>query len=397
MSLFHTHYPNQPIPEKNPNQELAFNLSTFSGNIRLHNSADDRWGKTLGVSAEQQINKIDGYSFLMPEFERFTVGVFGATNYKLNEKWTLSGGLRFDFGKINTFGFYDNILEEYFSSTGYDPATAKFYAQRANELKLEFTNFSGATGIIFRPDQHHLLKANLGRSFRYPTPNELASNGVHHGAFRYERGNSELKPETGIQLDVEYEYDSTKWHVSATPFVNYFSNYIFLNPTGQWSLLPHTGQQYEYTQSKALMTGGEIDAQFQALDFLKLSSNLEYVNTLNLNTGYSLPYSPPTRWTSNAVFSSHGDKALTHYSVNVEIMKIFDQNRIANNELPTPGATLFNLAISLNWKLGIKRLISEIQAYNIFNTAYLNHLSYYRKLNAPEPGRNIQLLLKFPF
>ena len=31
---------------------------------------------------------------------------------------------------------------------------------------------------------------------------------------------------------------------------------------------------------------------------------------------------------------------------------------------------------------------------NLFNTRYYNHLSFYRKVEIPEPGRNFQLLIK---
>ena len=102
-------------------------------------------------------------------------------------------------------------------------------------------------------------------------------------------------------------------------------------------------------------------------------------------------------WTSNAIFSFHAGKFLSHFSVNAEAQRIFAQNHIANNEIKTPGAWLFYLNGSFNWSIYIRQVISELQLYNIFDSAYLNHLSYYRKLNAPEPGRNIQILLKFPF
>ncbi|NLO69857.1 MAG: TonB-dependent receptor [Porphyromonadaceae bacterium] len=396
-ALFHTHFPNQPIPKTNKDRELAFDLNTFSGNIRLHSNDNKNQSLILGISAEYQMNKIGGYSFLMPEFERITGGIFGANNYKFNNNLKIISGLRIDWGKISTHGFYDPILENYFTESGYDLVTANFYAQRAKALNRHFTSLSGSVGVNYQPDNVHLFKANLGRSFRFPTPNELASSGVHHGAFRFEQGNENLKPEIGLQLDLGYEYNLNKWHIKSSPFVNYFSNFIFLNPTGQWSLLPHTGQQYEYAQSKALMAGGEIEIYFQALDFVQLSSNVEYTYTQNLVSGYALPFSPPTVWTSNAIFSFHAGKFLSHFSVNAEAQRIFAQNQIANNEIKTPGAWLFNLNGSFNWSIYKRQVISELQLYNIFDTAYLNHLSYYRKLNAPEPGRNIQILLKFPF
>jgi iron complex outermembrane receptor protein len=76
---------------------------------------------------------------------------------------------------------------------------------------------------------------------------------------------------------------------------------------------------------------------------------------------------------------------------------VFAQNRIANNEEKTPGTSLFNLLCSMNWKVGDFRFFTDFQVQNIFDTPFYNHLSYYRKLNIPEPGRNIQFILKIPF
>jgi len=34
---------------------------------------------------------------------------------------------------------------------------------------------------------------------------------------------------------------------------------------------------------------------------------------------------------------------------------------------------------------------------NLFDAKYFNHLSFYRKVEIPEPGRNFQLYIKVPF
>ena len=85
------------------------------------------------------------------------------------------------------------------------------------------------------------------------------------------------------------------------------------------------------------------------------------------------------------------------YSVSLENQAIFAQNRISNNEEKTPGASLLNLLCSMNWKINDIRFFTDLQVQNIFDTPFYNQLSFYRKLNVPEPGRNIQFILKIPF
>jgi len=97
------------------------------------------------------------------------------------------------------------------------------------------------------------------------------------------------------------------------------------------------------------------------------------------------------------IYSNHGKGPLIQYSASLENQTVFAQNRIANNEEKTPGTSLFNLLCSMNWKVGDFRFFTDFQVQNIFDTPFYNHLSYYRKLNIPEPGRNIQFILKIPF
>ena len=74
------------------------------------------------------------------------------------------------------------------------------------------------------------------------------------------------------------------------------------------------------------------------------------------------------------------------------------QNRVDRNEDRTPGVNLFHLGGSLNIPIrGNQAIEITLTARNIFNTRYYNHLSFYRKVEIPEPGRNFQLLIKIPF
>jgi iron complex outermembrane receptor protein len=164
--------------------------------------------------------------------------------FVMNERLTVTGGLRYDIGSLTVEGFHDPLLETYLLSQQMSATEASRYAQRAEELQRRFGDWSGALGIVYTPSANHTLRMHIGKSFRYPTAGELSSNGVHHGAFRHEQGNSSLNPERGIQWDGEYRYRDDRWEVTVSPFLSHFSNYIFLEPSGAWSILPHTGQIY---------------------------------------------------------------------------------------------------------------------------------------------------------
>lgn len=397
LAAFHTHYSNQLPPQKNPNTELKFVLNTYTANIRATSSTNEMWYKTIGIATEYQNNNIAGYTYLLPAFRRIAVGVYAASSIQIDEYWKVMGGVRYDFGRQKIAPYFDPILFRFLKLTGHADATANEYAQRTKPMDKTFGSFSGSVGFLFEPSEQHLLKGNIGRSFRFPTPNELASNGVHHGAFRHELGESSLEPEVGLQLDIEYELKLSKWRLLLNPFAGYFSNYIYLNPMGEWSVLPHAGQLYRYQQARIASGGSEVEIHYRIAEWLQLATNAEYLYSINLDTGYPLPFSPPVTWTSNAVVSNHAGEVLTHYSINLEVQKVFEQNRISINEESTTGTTLLNMMASFNWKVGNYHFSNELQIYNIFNTPYLNHISFYRKLNAPEPGRNIQLILKIPF
>ncbi len=397
LSPFHTHYGTQQPPAVDPDLELLFLLDTYSAHIRLQMGEEQKWQKTIGLSSEYQRNRVGGYSFLLPDFDRFTTGAYWLNEWKLNNRFSLTGGLRYDAGSLAVEGFYDPLLADYLRLQQQDEAQGAFSAQRAAALQRRFGNWSGAIGFTYRPDDRQTIKMNIGKSFRYPSANELASNGVHHGAFRHEMGESSLTSESGYQWDMEYHFANRKWAVRASPFISWFDNYIFLEPSGEWSVLPHTGQVYRYRQAKAVMAGGEVTASYAPDDHWRLSSDLEYIYNRNMTDGYPLPFSPPTVITSDLSYNGEGHRAVAQYLLRLEHRGVIAQDRIARNEERTPGTSLWNLSTQLHWRIGGRRVVTVMQIDNLFNRAFLNHLSFYRRLNIPEPGRNMQLIVRMPF
>lgn len=390
-SKFHTHYGTQNPPEKNPNKELEFSLNTFSSSIKLRSISSGDFEHVAGWDAQYQQNRIDGYSFLLPKYERFTTGAFVLSSWRPSGQFSLSGGLRYDYGTIDISSYQDPYLEAYLLEMGYDNELIEQYRWRSYPVSRNFGDLSGSLGIVWNPSMIHLIKANIGHSFRLPGANELAANGVHHGTFRHEQGDPTLSSEQGWQLDASYSFDNRWISLSATTFFSWYDNYIYLRPTGEWSVLPHAGQIYRYTGTEAIFAGAELSFDARFFSFLKYSLLGEYVYTYNKDERTPLSFSPPASIRNILTFNYRKLQFFT------ELHSIAKQNRVAKNESKTDGTNLVNLGGSINIPAGKTFLDISFSLRNIFDTKYYNHLSFYRKVEIPEPGRNFQILIKIPF
>lgn len=390
-SRFHTHYGTQTPPVVDPDKELSFSLQTFSSGMKLRYLGSADWDHTVGWDIQHQQNGISGYSFLLPEYTRWTTGLFGLSTYRFSPEWSVSGGLRYDYGKIDSERFIDPYLATYLEQQGYSPAEIEANKVRSQAVDRSFGDWSGSVGIVWNPSSAHLLKANVGHSFRLPGVNELASNGVHHGTFRHEQGDASLSSERGWQLDVAYSWYGKDITLNVSPFVSWFSNYIYLRPTGEWSILPHAGQIYRYSGAEALFAGGEVNLQLKLPYRLGYELTGEYVHTYNCDEHIPLSFSPPG--SVRHALSWEYRRLRFH----LEHHYIAAQNRTDRNEDPTPGAQLLNAGANLSVPLGGTVVDVVFSAHNLLNKRYFNHLSFYRKVEIPEPGRNFQLMIKIPF
>jgi iron complex outermembrane receptor protein len=390
-SLFHTHYSSQPVPENYPDRELVFSLNTFNSSLKTDLIYSSRWKHTFGFDVQYQRNSIGGYSFLLPEYRRFTAGALWLSVFRPTGKFSFSGGIRYDYGKVDISASQDVYLEKYLYERNYAADLIESYKWRSRSINRDFGDVSGSMGIVWTPNTSHQLKVNLGRSFRLPGANELASNGVHHGAFRHEQGNSSLVSEQGWQLDASYSCEYGNILISASPFVSWFDKYIYLKPTGEWSILPHAGQIYRYTAVEAIFAGTEVELSMNLFRNLTYQITGEYVYTHNVDERTPVSFSPP---------ASMRNRLTWIYKIlqfSVELQSVATQKRVAKNEDITHGTNLLHFGTTVKIPFRDTDVDIMLSLNNIFDTKYYSHLSFYRKVEIPEPGRNFQLLLKIPF
>ncbi|MFR9620381.1 MAG: TonB-dependent receptor [Rikenellaceae bacterium] len=390
-SSFHTHYTSQDPPAVDPDLEIELALQNYSSNAKVHLHHSSRVESTICWDAAYQVNRIGGYSFLLPDYRRVTTGVAWVSDYEVNDRLRVSGGVRYDWGRIQTDEYVDSYLIEYLYSLGYDASVVEANEVRSYALDREFGDYSLSLGAVWSIDQRSTLRANIGRSFRLPTANELVSNGVHHSSFRHEQGDPTLDSERGWQFDLGYRFEGRCVSVGVSPYASWYASYIYQQPTGEWSILPHAGQIYRFMQSEALLAGGEVTVAYDLPWGLRYNMSVEYTYTYNIDEHIPLTFTPPTTMRNSLSWG------VSWVELMVEWQMVAAQNRVARNEDPTPGVNLFNASAIFQLPFITDGATAMLSVDNIFDTMYLNHLSYYRQVEIPEPGRNIQLSIKIPF
>jgi len=376
--------------------ERQFEKYVYSGNVDLSYPIAANSQINLGINSEFQDNRIDGRGFIIPAFEQITTGVYLYAKHAFSEKSLIHLGVRYDYGRIHTEEYHDWFP----SLVIVDSDTTLQYLQRAAEISRIFSSVSWSLGYNLNLESWS-IKANMGKSFRMPIAKELAANGVNYHRFSYEVGDPDLSPEVSYQLDAGIEYRSSRLAIGFSPFLNYFPNYIYLNPSPEHDQLYGNGNQvFYYTQSSVLRYGAELHTHYELFRFLQLGLIGEYVYSEQLSgqkKGYTLPFSPPASGIFNIKFQKYGLKVADYAYFSFDYRITAPQNNIVPPEETTDGSQVINLGFGGDIQLKGQKISLSMQVQNLFNKKYFNHTSYYRLINVPEPGRSFILNISIPF
>ncbi len=386
---------------------LYFRLHTLTYDLRYLTQDFSGWKLAPGVQGMWQQSQNLGKEYLIPAYRLFDVGVYMTASKQLGS-WTLNGGLRYDHRHLHGEG-----LEE--------DGEMRFV-----DFSRDFNGLTGSLGTVFNVNEHLNLRMNVARGFRTPNMSELASNGAHHGALRYEAGNRQLSPEYSLQADLGLDFTSRFVSLQLALFANRIDNYIFLKSDGRKiDDLP----VYSYTQGDARLLGFEAGIDLHPIHSLHFENTFSYVDARQLgqpDESKYLPYTPAPRWTSELKWEilHHSHPTIgrhsthTHHAagpsadnlyVAVRLECYLRQNHVYSvlgTETATPSYTLLNLSAGtdITWA-GRKVAEFYVTANNLFNCAYQSHLSRlkYAEMNKGtgrqgifNMGRNITFKLIVP-
>jgi iron complex outermembrane receptor protein len=264
----------------------------------------------------------------------------------------------------------------------------------ANSINFDstFNTVSGAFGLAYAPDDTPFkIGANISRSERAPSAEELLSNGPHIATQAFEIGDPGFTSEKSWGGELYARWDSDDVQLSATAYTNFFNDYIFEAETGaEEDGLP----VFQYFQRDATYYGFEasasaVVARFGSFDLIA-DGVADYVRAKIDNGGGAVPRIPPLRLLGG--LKAHSD----NLDLRAEVEWSGSQKKVAAFETATEGFTMVNATAA--WRPfgkdgGITLLAS---ANNIFDVNARRHASF-TKDYVPLSGRDIRISAKFSF
>ncbi len=376
-----------PIPPDSLERE--FRKHTYSGAFDYHFAPIDRNEIIAGISAEHQNNRRDGWGFIIPDFRMSTFGVFLSDRVRLQDNLILSAGIRFDRTIIET-----DAYEDWFKTPVENGDS--IYKQRSELLTRTFNSLTWSAGVNYSTGNWS-LKANIGKSYRAPIAKELSSDGINYHIFRYEKGDDSLSAEESYQLDAGINWDNSGLKIAFEPYLNYFPNYIYLNPTSAYN---EGLQVYYYTQNKVIRYGFELLANYRITEQLEAEATTEYLYAEQRSgekKGYGLPFSPPWSSVFSLKYTPFGDIAGGKGFFTIQYRITGKQDRIVPPEKPTGGYQILSASAGKEFRLGKQILQINVQGENLLNKKYYDHTGYYRLIDVPEPGRSFTASINLKF
>lgn len=363
------------------------NLNNSLYNLRLNHFLTEKINLKIGSQGMYQINRnsLPANSFLIPDADAFDIGVYALADFE-TKKWRFQIGGRFDRRQITSYK--PNADSSIISNIDSTPINRIY----------QTANFSA--GMVYN-SKKSTFRVNLSSGFRAPHLAELLANGVHHGSFRYEKGDRDLVSEQAMQLDVTYELHTDHFEFILNPYINIINNFIYLERTD--SIVANQVGSFDYFEFKqlnrALLYGGEVGVHYHPhqLHRLHLESNFSLTLGEDLD-GNFINLIPQPLLNSRIRFDIKNNHKIQIKHIILEHQNFMTQNRVSEFERPTKSFHLINIATELSLS-DYENIRFSFGVRNLLNTEYVAHLSPLKNLGegVPQPGINIfgKLTLNF--
>ena len=364
---------------------LFLDMHTYNYDFKYTFIGNNGWTPVVGVSGEFiHSTNTSGMEALIPDFDAQSYGAFVYVKKTLN-KHTFNAGARFDYRKLEgkAHRAEGELIFDDFSN--------------------KFSNLSGGVGYTYEFNDAFSLKANAGSAFRAPNIAELSSNGVHEGAFRYEIGSADLKPERSYQFDAAFDYQSNTISASVGGFMNYIDNYIFYNTTGE---IIDEHPVYRSVQRNAFLRGVEASFTLHPIELLHFENSFSYTRATNRATKQPLPFIPAAALRNELRIEPQIAGTKRSY-ISIGLDNYFSQGKVGAFETPTKAYSLLSAALGTTVNLRKNQeLTLYISGKNLLDKKYYDHLSRYKPGRLDEadptfgiynPGRNVTFGVILPF
>jgi iron complex outermembrane receptor protein len=351
-----------------PTSTLSLSLEEWNGFL------ESTWRGVHGTWAMQleglAVNT-SGWEFLLPSHKRLRWSILGEKRIGIHQL-----GLRADFVGTEQAGHQEPLYNSDGSVAGVDQRTA--FMQRLIPGGM-------ASWIVHLDPASNDWKgtASLVIYTRAPSNYELGANGIHHGTFRFEQGNSSLRSEKSMEarFQAHSRTNQNHWSWRVQAFSALHRDFISLSPSAQFAPISHAGLVYLFDPVNAFRTGLEASTSI-AIGNWTTSMSGSILGQWNIATGLGLPFTTPAQ-----IQTTIEREIGKSHRVSISSRSIAAANLTARNENPTEGALLWEIGWNAAQKIGTWSL----KIHNLFNTAWLDHTSAYRALGLAAQGRWIQI------
>ena len=402
--------------EDKDNASLDLKLDTHTLKLDLDSNLSDVIHLKTGLMGQYQNNFVNpdtGVRRLIPDYDKYDLGIYAIADYQLNQKLLLEAGTRFDYTYMNVFKFYRTSFWE---SRNYDELFPEIVVEVFNNQiltnpQLNFYNPSVTLGANYFFGEDYKLFFNYSLASRAPNPSELFSEGLHHSASRIELGDLSFQSEIGHKVFLTVQRENKFFSFSISPFINRIKNFIIIEPTGIQQTIRGNFQVWEYRQSNAKLLGVDIDANYA------FTKNFSYKSQFSLVKGYDLIRNEPLInmppvYTINEII--YQNIKFSNLRITLQSEYVFRQNEYPNNnfevfipetetiemvDISTPPNAyhLINFNSSIDIKVSKQSILTlGLGVSNLLNTSYRNYLNRFRYY-ADDLGRNFLLNLKINY
>jgi iron complex outermembrane recepter protein len=363
---------------------VGLDLQTVTADLQLKSGDKKAAGFTAGIQAFYQDNKNKGNLVLVPDAHITTVGAYLLGHWNLS-RFNLLAGMRVDQHQMKTF---ETLQKE--------PDTIQLPVTRPGQkLTKNYTPAAFSVGVAFHPTENTTIKLNVANGYSAPNYAQLTSYGRHEGTFRFEVGNNNLEMEKNIQGDLIFSWEGKEISASVNGYYNHINNYIFLNPT---SISAGSLKVYEWTQHDANIKGVELTLGIHPSTATWFEGSISGgVARGELTDGEgNLPNIPAAKLITAATFKKNSFGNWQNGYATLQLNAFAEQNKTATYETSTDGYALTDIFIGAVPPLGRNhRWTVSAFCTNLFNIAYMNHLSLTKSINVYEPGRNVGVQLRY--
>jgi iron complex outermembrane recepter protein len=260
----------------------------------------------------------------------------------------------------------------------------------------DFDTFSASVSGLWDVSESQTLKFSLSRSQRAPATEELFSDGVHVATASYEVGDTDLREETSLNLDVGYHYHSESVDLRLDAFLNQYRDYIFKDYTGL-SFNPDLEEieavcsaddpdeclgVLQWSADDARFLGAEFDLDVALVAGFSVQLFGDIVQG-ELDRGGNVPRMAPARLGTGLVWTDGP------WDLGMRVTKAFEQDEPGINETSTDGYTAVSAHAEYRMDSGPGTWTVFLRGENLLDEDIRNATSVLRD-RAPEAGLNIE-------